>query len=82
MLSDSSFPLREQVRQANETRLRRLPGNAQPFRAMDIGGYDVRHQHIDLVRAKKLLDRLIAPETIQLKVRLHFTPTPFQLTSD
>ena len=77
-----SFPLREQVRKANETRLLRLTGISQTFVAMDVGGFDVNDRHINLDQAKKLLDRIIAPETIELKVRLNLALRSFQLTSN
>lgn len=65
----SSFPLREQVHEANQTKLRRIIGTPHPYEAIDVAGHDIRNNQISIVQAKKLLDRLIAPETIELKVK-------------
>ena len=64
------FPLREQVRQANETRLARLPGDVETFYAMDIGGHDQHNRQLSDYQAKELLNKhVIALEAVQLKVR-------------
>jgi ATP-dependent DNA helicase PIF1 len=63
-----SFPLREQVREANEIRLHRLTGKFQTYVASDIPGCNMYNNPISMDKSKKLLDRLIAPEMIELKV--------------
>jgi hypothetical protein len=64
----SRFPLREQVREANETRLRRLDGEFLTFEASDVAGFDIYNRPVSMNKAKQLLDRLIAPEINKLKV--------------
>lgn len=67
-----SFPLREQVYVANETRLQRLGGELRTFEALDAPGYDISNHLIGMDKAKQLLNRLIAPEVVKLKVPILF----------
>jgi hypothetical protein len=69
------FPLREQVRQANESRLAKLPGDIHTFQAMDIGGIDMYGKVVHPQQATTLLDKhVLATEMVQLKVSVHTLP--------
>lgn len=68
----ASFPLREQVREANEGRLTKLSGDVHTFHAMDIAGKDGYGKSINVEQATNLLDKnVVAAKTVQLKVIAH-----------
>lgn len=63
------FPLRDQVYEANNTRLRDLPGESRTFVSKDAGGYDAYHHRISNESATNLLNKYtLAPDVITLKV--------------
>ncbi|THU91662.1 hypothetical protein K435DRAFT_673653, partial [Dendrothele bispora CBS 962.96] len=62
------FPLRAEVDACNQSRLQALKSPAVTYEAMESAGVDVFGQLIDKESALKLLDRLVAPRTITLKV--------------
>lgn len=62
------FPLRREVESCNNNRLAALAGPDHTFISVDSAGYDVKNQPISVESAQNLLDRLIAPSTITLKV--------------
>ncbi|TFK76741.1 hypothetical protein BDN72DRAFT_6898 [Pluteus cervinus] len=62
------YPLRRQVADCNEARLRALHPPIWAYRGMDYSGYDARKHPISFETAKRLLDDLIAPELLELKV--------------
>ncbi|KIK71395.1 hypothetical protein GYMLUDRAFT_332531 [Collybiopsis luxurians FD-317 M1] len=62
------YPLREQVNNANRTRLAELPGEPYTYTAMDIPGKDLDGQPIGSEQMERLLDRLVVSKAITLKV--------------
>lgn len=68
-MSADSFPLRRDVDDCNHSRLQALPEPMQTYFAMDGAGNDVRGIPIPTGNAQTLLDRLIAPPVVSLKVR-------------
>lgn len=63
-----SFPTRKEVDGANQSRLDQLPGEAITFKSKDEGGWDPNGVPLPSVHVQDLLNRLIAPEVITLKV--------------
>jgi hypothetical protein len=59
-----------EVDRANSSRLNQLPGPPITFQAQDYPGYDSKGQHISLSTMERLLDRLVVPKTLYLKVRM------------
>ncbi|TFK36793.1 hypothetical protein BDQ12DRAFT_224622 [Crucibulum laeve] len=62
------FPTRAEVENSNQSRLRQLPGLVYTYNANDHGGIDSRGQRISPQQTERLLERLIAPKAIHLKV--------------
>lgn len=62
------FPTRREVDNANASRLNRLPGPCHTYPATDTGGIDLAGMPLPTSKVEALLDRLIAPRTIALKV--------------
>ncbi|KAF8973676.1 hypothetical protein BDZ97DRAFT_384741 [Flammula alnicola] len=62
------FPLRRQVDTCNHDRLQALAGPQHPYQAMDSAGYDVFGMPISREDAQRLLDRMIAPSVILLRI--------------
>ncbi|KAF5384756.1 hypothetical protein D9757_006264 [Collybiopsis confluens] len=62
------YPRREQVDHANRTRLAELSGEMHSYVAMDIPGTDSDGKQVTLEHMGRLLDRLVVPKFIHLKV--------------
>ncbi|KAI0733984.1 hypothetical protein C8Q72DRAFT_771378, partial [Fomitopsis betulina] len=62
------FPTRREVDNANSARLAQLSGSSQRYLAIDRPGVDAKGNQIPLVKARELLDRLVAPKELTLKV--------------
>jgi hypothetical protein len=67
-LDEKSFPLRAEVEGYNNRRLNALVCGTQFYQAMDSRGYNAKGEPIDKEMAQRLLDRLVAPREISLKV--------------
>jgi ATP-dependent DNA helicase PIF1 len=63
-----SYPLRAEVENCNNKRLDELTGSIQEYKAVDSAGYDVHGVHIPFEQASQLLQRMVAPQEISLKV--------------
>jgi hypothetical protein len=63
-----SYPTRLEVDKANFTRLHQLATEAHNYLAMDLPGVDEKGQQVSMDHAKKLLERLIAPSELTVKV--------------
>ena len=63
-----SFPTRREVDNANSARLAQLPGPSQRYLAIDRPGTNDKGSFIPLTKARELLDRLVAPKDLTLKV--------------
>ncbi|KAH9945603.1 hypothetical protein B0H21DRAFT_694015 [Amylocystis lapponica] len=68
------YPIRREVDSANFSRLHKIPHPAHEYAATDSPGYDESGRPISRHRMEQLLERLVAPKTIVLKVRAS-TPT-------
>lgn len=68
-----SFPTRKEVDYANQYRLARLPGQSSTYEARDSAGIDSKGQPVNLVARDKLLERLVVPKVVQLKVLIILT---------
>jgi hypothetical protein len=66
--NEERFPLRAEVEGCNNRRLNELTGDIQIYHAMDSRGYNAKGDPIDKEMAQRLLDRLVAPREISLKV--------------
>lgn len=55
---------------ANNTRLSSLPGDPHTYRAMDIPGTDANGNTLNYAQMERLLERLVVPQSITLKVDL------------
>jgi len=62
------FPLRKEVEDANMHRLRALELPQHPYIARDFPGFDSKKQIVPMKTAKKLLDHLVAPEKLFLRL--------------
>ncbi|KAJ3985391.1 hypothetical protein F5890DRAFT_1157986 [Lentinula detonsa] len=62
------FPHRADVDRANNNRLSSLPGDPHTYRAMDIPGKDVNGIPLNYLQMDRLLERLIVPKSVTLKV--------------
>jgi hypothetical protein len=56
------------VDSANTSRLRQLPSTQIEYQSQDFPGFDSKDQRISLEQMDRLLDRLVAPKSIGLKV--------------
>jgi len=65
------FPLRREVESCNNNRLAALACPDHTFISVDSAGYDFKNEPISVESAQNLLDRLVAPSTITLKVTYH-----------
>ncbi|KAF8167805.1 hypothetical protein B0H34DRAFT_683116 [Crassisporium funariophilum] len=63
------FPLRREVEVCNNSRLEALTGPKQIYQAMHGAGFDVYGMPIPTRSAEALLERLVAPPVISIKVR-------------
>lgn len=63
-----SYPTRREVERANTTRLNRIQKDAHTYAAQDRPGYDQNDKPISAKRMESLLERLVAPKSIVLKV--------------
>lgn len=61
---------RDEVELVNNSRLDQLPGDCETYQAMDIAGWNSKNQRVTPEQMEKLLDRLVVPKTIGLKVLL------------
>lgn len=65
----SRFPTRKEVDTANTNRLNRIKEElSYTYIAVDQPGFDDDRKPIPMEKAKKLLDNLVAPKEIVLKV--------------
>ncbi|KAF8656392.1 hypothetical protein AX16_002577 [Volvariella volvacea WC 439] len=62
------FPTRKEVTNSNESRLRQLPGKPLEYQASDLQGRDPDGNITTLQVMERLLDRLVAPSKVHLKV--------------
>ncbi|KAJ3575906.1 hypothetical protein NP233_g801 [Leucocoprinus birnbaumii] len=62
------YPTRREVAGANSWRLERLTGEPQTYEAQDHRGVDHRGQTISYEKMIDLLDKLVAPKSLELKV--------------
>lgn len=62
------FPLKSQVELCNKTHLDVLPGEVMTYPAMDSRGFNMYGERIPVDAAGRLLERLVAPREISLKV--------------
>ncbi|KAF9229714.1 hypothetical protein BS17DRAFT_689311, partial [Gyrodon lividus] len=70
------YPTRSEVDRANQTRLHALPGQEIQYNATDSPGSDSNGARVSEQQMERLLERLVAPRFIQLKVR---PATPLQI---
>lgn len=63
-----SYPTRREVDNANNSRLQNLSGDPQTYVAYDRPGLDEEGNRIPWNKVEKLLERLVAPKQIILKV--------------
>ncbi|KAJ6574738.1 hypothetical protein B0H19DRAFT_934644, partial [Mycena capillaripes] len=59
---------REEVDRANNSRLNELPGDCETYVAKEYRGRDFKGERISPEKMDKLLDRLVVPKMIRLKV--------------
>ncbi|KAJ7462772.1 hypothetical protein B0H11DRAFT_1735006, partial [Mycena galericulata] len=59
---------RSEVETVNTSRLNKLPGNCQSYLAMQYPGVNSRGERVSIEQMERLLDRLVVPKSIQLKV--------------
>jgi hypothetical protein len=69
--SGTRFPLKGQVEQRNLECLNKLPGETVVYKAMDSRGSDIYDNRLSLSTAEQLLDRLVCPREVPLKVTRH-----------
>lgn len=62
------FPLKGQVEYCNRTRLEVLPGEELTYSAMDSRGFDMHRKRIPVAVSEQLLERLVVPRVISLRV--------------
>jgi ATP-dependent DNA helicase PIF1 len=62
------FPLKSQVESCNKTHLDVLPGEILTYTAMESRGFNMYGERILVDAAGRLLERLVAPREISLKV--------------
>ncbi|KAL1740872.1 DNA repair and recombination protein pif1 [Schizophyllum fasciatum] len=62
------FPLRAEVESCNNSRLAQLEGASQTYNAVDAIGWDPSHRRLTVAEADPLLERLVAPAHVSLKV--------------
>lgn len=62
------FPTRNEVDTANANRLERIKEIPRPYNASDFPGEDDKGNCISFEKMEKLLDNLVAPKTVILKV--------------
>ncbi len=67
-MSCHSYALRSEVENANSSRLKNLPGEQHTYRARDIPGIDAYGNPTKSDAMEKLLDRLVVPREVSLKV--------------
>jgi hypothetical protein len=67
-LSKRRFPLRTEVEKANNSRLEKLPLPAHTYIATDWPGHDSKMKPISREKAKRLLNDLVTPPEISLRV--------------
>ncbi|KAI0344111.1 hypothetical protein BDW22DRAFT_1327918, partial [Trametopsis cervina] len=63
------YPTRKEVETANANRLMNIKAKAIQYDARDIPGWDVNGNRLRPEQMERLLDRLVAPKVISLKVR-------------
>ncbi|THH28278.1 hypothetical protein EUX98_g5905 [Antrodiella citrinella] len=62
------FPTRREVDAANSSRLNKIRESARQYNATDAPGYDAEGRPIPFPQMERLLERLVAPKSITLKV--------------
>jgi hypothetical protein len=63
-----SFPKREDVERENNSRLMQLQGEARTYPSRDIRGLDSKGTKVSDKQMESLLERLVTPKRISLKV--------------
>jgi len=63
-----SFSRRAEVDEANQKRLKQLPGEEATFKAFDFPGYDAKGHPTSHQRMVQLLDQTLAVLTLTLRV--------------
>ncbi|KAJ4476616.1 hypothetical protein J3R30DRAFT_309841 [Lentinula aciculospora] len=66
------FPHRADVDRANNTRLQSLPRDSHTYQALDIPGTDTQGNTLTYTQMDRLLERLVVPKIITLKVGLTY----------
>lgn len=64
------YPTRNEVYIANSSRLAQIEAPVFTYNSEDRPGVDADNDRISIDKMKKLLDRLIAPKVIELKVNI------------
>jgi len=59
---------RDEVDRANYSRLNQLPGTCESYLAMEYAGLNSKGERVGQQQMEKLLERLVVPKTIRLKV--------------
>jgi hypothetical protein len=72
LLKWSRFPLRSEVENANQQRLERLADPTHIYVAEDRPGIDIRGNLVSQTTMRSLLDRLVVPREITLRVSIRF----------
>ena len=68
---NSRYPRRDDVEISNTFKLKRIKSEAHDYKAKDLQGWDhERGQYVPKDRMERLLSRLVAPESLTLKVCL------------
>lgn len=62
------FPLKSQVERHNLECLGKLEGEAVVYKAMDARGIDMYGDRLTVTQAEKLLEKLVCPKEVPLKV--------------
>ncbi|KAF8446334.1 hypothetical protein L210DRAFT_2970581 [Boletus edulis BED1] len=62
------FPLKGQVQQHNLQCLGKLEGETRLYKAMDARGHDIYGDRLTILQAEKLLEKLVCPKEVPLKV--------------
>ncbi|KAH7912986.1 hypothetical protein BJ138DRAFT_1147006, partial [Hygrophoropsis aurantiaca] len=68
ILPTQLFPLKKEVESCNKEQLQRLPGPEYSYRAMDSRGFNMTYTRITKPQAEQLLDRLVVPREINLRI--------------
>lgn len=64
------YPTRNEVYLANSSRLAQIDAPVYTYNSEDWPGYDADEKMISMEKMRKLLDRIMAPKAIELKVSI------------